>query len=460
MSTKVKKLLLRSRNSSTSTPLEHAPEQKTAPPEPKKSLEPFPTDFEIIYLTSESAVDAALISILDGVVGFDTEYRPRIHTREERIIDDLINKIGGSRKSAILAWQVIEMKTNRRFPYAWSNIGLCTVQIARDNQVWVINIRAMKGKQVQLGSHLLIISPAFPAELRRILTSKDILKVGVGLLSDIPVVWNDLRSELQGLVDAGMMAKLLLAEKFEDTPYGNLSMEVCGAEILNYDIDKGPRTSDWTQELDDMQVQLDAAIDAMASLQLYENLLPALARKADELRQPIPRDWYSFNSQMGEPTRIQLTTRKIEVPWSVKKPARMASADDRTTTHLPFTDPRLSRRSWPVGNVVTTAEGLSFTNELKARTYKTSIEMWGTLNEYPNLRPLISCKRIKSHGERRAVVVTRMRRQPDPRQQAPALGHGKDSLSDEGSRKGAGADTTCTSHNGDDETMRTTKRQN
>jgi ribonuclease D len=72
-----------------------------------------------------------------------------------------------------------------------------------------------------------------------------VVKVAVGVISDISVVWDDLRVEIQNVVDAGMMAKLLLAEKYPKLAYGNLALKTCVEDVLGYTIDKELATSDW-----------------------------------------------------------------------------------------------------------------------------------------------------------------------------------------------------------------------
>ncbi|KAJ7773146.1 hypothetical protein B0H16DRAFT_1714050 [Mycena metata] len=245
----------------------------------------FPQNFAVHYLVTEGAVNSALSSIVDGIVGFDTEFVKRLPTREEKIIDEAIDLVGGSRKSAVLCWQMIELKTRTPFPYAWDTMGLCIVQIARGNTVWVINLRAVRG---------------FPKELRRVLSSPRITKVGVGLLSDIQVVWNDLRTELQSLVDCGMMARLLLCEEFPDAPYSNMSMEDCAVRFLGFRVDKGEQVSDWSATLSEEQVRY-AATDAIVALRLYERLDVEIDLKASRISRDIPIGWYSFDSRMDLP---------------------------------------------------------------------------------------------------------------------------------------------------------------
>ncbi|KAJ7660547.1 hypothetical protein B0H17DRAFT_1212549 [Mycena rosella] len=78
----------------------------------------------IWYLTTEMTVDDALTPIVDGVIGFDTEFDKRLPTREEKIIDILFKKVEGSKKAMLLALQVIKQETLVPFPVAWDNIAL------------------------------------------------------------------------------------------------------------------------------------------------------------------------------------------------------------------------------------------------------------------------------------------------------------------------------------------------
>ncbi|KAJ6510131.1 ribonuclease H-like domain-containing protein [Mycena vitilis] len=260
----------------------------------------FPSTFTVHYLTSEAAVNSALSEIVDGVVGFDSEFVKRRPTTEEAIIDDMIDLVGGSKKSAFLAWQLIERATRK--PYAWDNMGLQVVQIAHRGVVWVINLKEIR---------------AYPKELRRVLTSSRVTKVGVGLLNDVSVVWNDLRSELKCLVDVGMMARLSLADTHPVGGFGNLSMEDCAAEVLGFRVDKTEQTSDWSKPLTPEQIRY-AATDAIVALRLYEKLVVDLVVKSSDLGRDIPEGWYGFNSRFGEPTRLKRTVRGEEVPWSTK----------------------------------------------------------------------------------------------------------------------------------------------
>ncbi|KAJ6525336.1 hypothetical protein B0H19DRAFT_1084881 [Mycena capillaripes] len=75
---------------------------------------------------------------------------------------------------------------------------------------------------------------AFPSELKRILQSPQSAKIGVGILRDASVLWDDLRTEARLLVDAGMMARLLLVEKYQKPGYGNFTLKTSVAEVLQF----------------------------------------------------------------------------------------------------------------------------------------------------------------------------------------------------------------------------------
>ncbi|KAJ7676148.1 hypothetical protein B0H17DRAFT_1140121 [Mycena rosella] len=134
-------------------------------------------------------------------------------TVEEKMIEDRLSK-----DSRIGHTQSI--------PHAWNNIRLRLVQIARDDEVWVLDMWKIK---------------AMPKELKRILESAEIKKTRGGLTRDITVVWDDLRIEMRNLVDVGMMAKLVLAEKYPKMVYGNLALKTSVEDIIGFDLPKIPQ---------------------------------------------------------------------------------------------------------------------------------------------------------------------------------------------------------------------------
>ncbi|KAJ7739612.1 ribonuclease H-like domain-containing protein [Mycena metata] len=299
-------------------------------------LKPFPADYRVTMLSTEHQVDTALRSILDGVIGFDTEFTERTPTKEEQIIVDYYPHALGIRKQAMTGMQIAQLHSKVKFDVAWDNVGIRLVQIAWEDEAWVIDLRAMKGDNTR---------PAvIPKELARVLQSPDISKAGVGLIKDISVVWDDLRMEMKNLVDVGMMAKLVLAERYPKVGYGNMSLKQSVADILGFRIDKDLQTSDWAAvKLTDDQIQCepaaikhaatndatDAALDAMASLRLHKSLVEELKKKSAEVESPIPKAWYSFNTKAGEPTRIKRGADNTEIAW---KTSDYVEVDKDSTT--------------------------------------------------------------------------------------------------------------------------------
>ncbi|KAJ7130012.1 hypothetical protein C8R43DRAFT_957222 [Mycena crocata] len=263
-------------------------------------LKPYPKNYTLYHITTEWQANNALASITDGEVGFDTEFTSRRPTKEEQLIIDAFPGGGQARKAAILGWQIVELRTHTIFPIAWDKIGVRLIQLSRDNDVWVLDMWEIK---------------AFPKELRRILASPNIAKAEAGLLKDIAVIWDDLRFEMRNLVDVGLMARLLLVEKFPKMSFNNLALQACVEELLGCEFPKEMALSDWaTEELDDEQIQY-AGQDAAACLALYKLLVPALQQKSKTIDAPIPAAWYTFNTRMGEPTRLKKGADGNEVIW-------------------------------------------------------------------------------------------------------------------------------------------------
>ncbi|KAJ7105803.1 ribonuclease H-like domain-containing protein [Mycena epipterygia] len=241
---------------------------------------PYPMTDQICYPTTADQMDDVLAPILDGVIGFDTEFSDKKPTKEETIIDELFKKLAATET-------------------------LCSIQIARANKVWVINLKKIN---------------TYPMELERILRSPEIVEVGIGLDSDVPHLWRDLRTDIKNMVEVGLMEKLVLTHKYSEQGYGNLSLQASVAEILGFYMSKSVHDSDWKGtynkgQLTDSQITY-AAINAAAFLRLYEALVPE--DKQRKLRVSIPRNWYSMNSVYGELRKKYLTMRGEELAWSVK----------------------------------------------------------------------------------------------------------------------------------------------
>ncbi|KAJ7119961.1 ribonuclease H-like domain-containing protein [Mycena crocata] len=265
----------------------------------KTALPDFPTNFQTIIITTEFQANDALRTVTNGDVGFDTEFTDRRPTKEEAYIIDMLPP-GQLRKTAILGWQIVELKRSDNFQIAWKKIGLRVVQLSQNDVAWVLDMWKIQ---------------AFPTELIRILESDDMAKVGAGLIKDISVVWDDLRFEMRNLVDVGFMARLLLAQKTPKIAYSNLALQTCVEELLGFNFPKEMAQSDWAvDELTDAQITY-AAQDAVACARLHKLLVPALDKKSHDDNVAIPSAWYTFNTKAGEPTRRKRAVDGTEVIW-------------------------------------------------------------------------------------------------------------------------------------------------
>ncbi|KAJ6471792.1 ribonuclease H-like domain-containing protein [Mycena vitilis] len=266
--------------------------------------EEYPTLHNVHYLTSEQAVNDVLKAVRDGVIGFDTEFMGRTQTDEESFIEELFSNVPGNKRSAIVAWHAAKLARDEAFEILWDNVGICIVQIARGEDVWLLNLNRIR---------------ALPAELSRILSSDNIVKVGVGISTDLPVLWLDLGCDLNNVVDCGLMAKLYFCEEYASTPYSNLSLLQSTSDVLGFIVAKDLQKSNWkgdkNGDISDEQRKY-AAIDAHAALHIYEKLLPALEWKALKLDVTIPDAWYRFNGRSGFTVRRKLTHKNRHAPWS------------------------------------------------------------------------------------------------------------------------------------------------
>ncbi|KAJ7715121.1 ribonuclease H-like domain-containing protein [Mycena metata] len=256
----------------------------------------------VTYITTEEQANDELANITEGVVGFDTEFVKRELYGDEAIIDAMSAMGASAKKTARTAIQYLESKA-ATFAIRWSHTGLCLVQIAQGDKVWVLNMNRVR---------------AFPSELRRIIESPSILLAGAGILSDGCVIWEDLRCDAKSLVDVGLMTRLWRVDKHKEEPFGNLALEVAMREALGIEIDKTfQKTVDWKREPNKAHI-LYAAIDAAASLRLYEELVLDMAEEAANPETTFSTDWYTFNCTIGEAMRVRRSVRGAEVPWSTR----------------------------------------------------------------------------------------------------------------------------------------------
>ncbi|KAJ7021219.1 ribonuclease H-like domain-containing protein [Mycena alexandri] len=258
----------------------------------------------VIYLTTEVQANEELASITEGVVGFDTEFVKRVLYGDEEIIDGLPIMGASAKKTARLAIQVLESRL-ATFSIRWDNTGICLVQIARGDKIWVLNMNRIR---------------AFPTELRRIIESPNISLAGAGIISDGAVIWEDLRCNARSLVDVGLMARLAAVENHQEEPFSNLGLEVAMLEVMDIVIDKTfQKNVNWKAEPNKAHL-LYAAIDTAASLRLYEDLAPEMKEEEEDLETTFSPEWYTFNLLPPVPARLfveaDVETARDGVPFT------------------------------------------------------------------------------------------------------------------------------------------------
>ncbi|KAJ7023291.1 ribonuclease H-like domain-containing protein [Mycena alexandri] len=256
----------------------------------------------VTYLTGEDQANEHLKSISCGVVGLDTEFVKREITGDEKTIDELTVMPSPFKKAARTALQYLESNREGYTP-DWEHVGVCLIQLAYQHKVWVINLTRMRG---------------LPRELKRILTSTYITKAGAGILSDAAVLWEDLRINLNNMVDVGLMTRLWHVDEHQDDSFTHMALDAAAKEVLGVSMDKTYQKGvEWKVGPHEAHITY-AALDAVASLRLYEKLDPELRSANCRTDQTFSMGWYTFNSVMGEAMRSKLSVRNQNVPWSTK----------------------------------------------------------------------------------------------------------------------------------------------
>ncbi|KAJ7654016.1 ribonuclease H-like domain-containing protein [Mycena polygramma] len=273
----------------------------------------------VVYVVTEQAANEELKHIKRGSVGFDTEFGKRIMSPTEKSIFDMKAPNTAAKKTAKSIVQYLELISDKGYQIKWENAGLCIVQISAGATTWVLNMKRIKGKPSAFNEQTTTnFQQALPHELERILTSPEIVLAGAGLTSDVSVIWEDLRIDMQELADVGLMTRLWKPEEHAEESFQNLALEQAAQEVLGITIDKSRQKNvDWKSNLSDADI-IYAAIDAAVSLRLYERLEKKLAEKEDTIGKRIPRSWYSYNMTEGEVTRIDQSYNGKVIPWSMR----------------------------------------------------------------------------------------------------------------------------------------------
>ena len=79
---------------------------------------------------------------------------------------------------------------------------------------------------------------AFPQELRRLIETDSILKVGCGFVNDGKVIHESVGINVRKFVEVGMMVKFSEPERYAEESATGLSLERCVKHVFNCQLDK------------------------------------------------------------------------------------------------------------------------------------------------------------------------------------------------------------------------------
>ncbi|KAK7044302.1 ribonuclease H-like domain-containing protein [Favolaschia claudopus] len=231
-----------------------------------------------VIVSDEPSVNAILSHIKPGMkIGFDMEYNPNHSTQA-------------------------------------NNRSITSVQIATPSRLIVVDMRNLN---------------VLPVEMHRVITSSDIVKLGVGLQNDTNYLWRDFSVPCRRFMDVGFMLRLALPEKYPNGA-NNVSLQACVECIFDRTLPKTSSTTyDWglgvpavghprytelitcthqfiaSQAIAHLQdFATDAALDAEAPLALYEPIRLLLLQKAISLWRHLPEYWYTFDYINGGSVRM------------------------------------------------------------------------------------------------------------------------------------------------------------
>ncbi|KAJ7171230.1 ribonuclease H-like domain-containing protein [Mycena filopes] len=263
-------------------------------------MNPYTRHSTFVHIKTQSDANDALRPIRGGVIGFDTEFKTRVVPGHEA---QAMLATAGT-KADRRAYQIARVNHfgAQGIPVDWSGAGLCIVQIARHEDVYIIDLKRIR---------------AFPSELRRILEDEAIAKVGTGFGNDGKAIWEDLGCNVRTFVDVGFMIRLWNPEGYA-TRNNNISLEDCVADLLGLALNKAPGTEiKWDEPIEEQEGAIEyAGLDAQASLEIYNEVSKRLRSKELTLGRLIPNDWYTYHFVQGAATRTVKNYLGMPHPWS------------------------------------------------------------------------------------------------------------------------------------------------
>ncbi|KAJ7474496.1 hypothetical protein B0H11DRAFT_2236181 [Mycena galericulata] len=194
---------------------------------------------EFIYITTIKVANAALVGIVKGAIGFDSEHAVK----------------KGTETSQSLPATNVDDPDWVDDGRDWTSVRICVVQIAIQGKVFIINVRKMR---------------AFPSELRRILESTVIAKVGCGFANDGRYLSEDLAVNVKWFVEVGIMTKLAHPENYANEDSGPLGLDRCVMDHFGLELDKtSQKALQWDGTITPKHIEY-AGLDAQASLAVFQ----------------------------------------------------------------------------------------------------------------------------------------------------------------------------------------------
>ncbi|KAJ7290801.1 ribonuclease H-like domain-containing protein [Mycena rebaudengoi] len=272
----------------------------------------------VTYTSNEQQANYWLSSIFLGKIGLDTEFTKRVPDDEE----EEAAKVDGSRAARLL---FIQQRFQQGYTTDWDAIAICTVQIAHRDCMLVMDIKRMKGKHF-LPDHIpsrtkTSLFTAFPNQLKRILGSRSIKKALVNVLTDGKTFFEDFGIDMRNMVELGLLVKFTHPERYREDGFKSveLALDTYVADVLGLYLDKKLRSTKWNKAAPLTAEEIEyAAMDAQATLEVYEAIVDVTRAKEMELGRLISDDWYTMDFIQGVPTRIVRAYNKETLNWSGK----------------------------------------------------------------------------------------------------------------------------------------------
>ncbi|KAJ7710370.1 hypothetical protein B0H17DRAFT_1190122 [Mycena rosella] len=230
---------------------------------------------------AEAEVDARLRPVVSGFVGFDMEWTLRTKAAHE--IEALADTHSSTKQ--LFAYRQKRAReyadTEGGMPIDWDNAATCLFQIATETDVFIVEIRKIKGR----------------------IETEHVVKIVMGL-GDNRTIFEDFGCNSRNFVDVGIMIRLAYPNPYAATS-GPVSLKVCVQDVLGLVVENKEKAGKvkWDGELDNTDIEY-AGLDAQAARNVYIQLLLPLRRKEQSLGRIIPDDWFMFHFIDGMPTRI------------------------------------------------------------------------------------------------------------------------------------------------------------